>query len=429
MSLKEAIRPLVPDWALAGFHRARASVAAYRYGLPSRKLQVFGITGTNGKTSTAFFLHSILEASRRKTGLATTVRFNDGNGMIVNKKKMTTIEPFQLQKLLAKMVKNQAKAAVLEVTSHALAQHRVSRIAFDTVVFTNLSREHIGEGIFHHNMEQYRQMKERLFAKPHRVSVINADDPAAPSFAQYPATRKVFYSVNKTDVDLFAADVKTQKEGMSFKLNWADKSVKVNLKLAGVFNIENALAAAGAALGSNIDLDVIVEGLENLTHVPGRVESIDEGQNFSVMIDYAHSPDALKRLFEAVKPTVRGRLIHVGGATGNRDKQKRRILGGLAANFADVVVVTNEDPDNEDPEKIIDEVVAGVMSGAKKFKQGETFFRLTNRAEAIQKAIKIAQPDDLVLITGKGDESSMIVKGKLVPYSDRQVVTKALKQR
>ncbi len=431
MSLKARLRHLAP-WLFLAYHAASAVIAALWFRFPSRSLQVFGITGTNGKTTTSHFLHSILTASRRRTGLATTVRFSDGVRMVRNDRKMTTLSAWRLQQLLRQMVQRDSKAAVLEVTSHALAQSRVWGIAFDTVIFTNLSREHIGEAYGHETFEAYQAQKERLFARPHRVSVVNADDPAAPAFRRYPASRVLAFTTRGADADVQALEIKEAAGGVQFQLRAGNETVSVSLRFPGRFNVENALAAATAAIGMNLSLEIIKEGLESVDVVPGRVESLSFGQPFRVMIDYAHSPDALKRLFEAIRPTVSGRLIHVGGATGNRDRAKRTLLGALAAQYADIIFVTNEDPDTEDPSAIIDEVSQGVIRGAgtkKRLVDGENFFRVLDRSAAIKQALRLAKRGDLVLITGKGDESAMMVNGRLRPYSDRRIVEQYLARR
>jgi UDP-N-acetylmuramoyl-L-alanyl-D-glutamate--2,6-diaminopimelate ligase len=401
-------------------------IAATTNSFPARGLQVYGVTGTNGKTTTCFFLQAILQASRRQTGLATTVQFSDGVKTWRNDKKMTTLPASVLQKLLRQMVEAGTTAAVLEVTSHALMQHRTWGISFDTVVFTNLTHDHLD---YHLTAAAYRQAKERLFSAPHRVSVVNADDRNAPAFLAYPATRILRFSL-AAEADVMAKAIKPTSHGSEFLLVIGDEQRRVKLQVPGRFNVANALAAAAAAHGSNLGIDTIVEGLESVGQVPGRMEEIRVGQLFRVLIDYAHTPDALKQVFETVTATTKGRIIHVGGATGNRDRTKRPLLGAIAAQYADMIIVTNEDPDNEDPQTIMDAVVGGVRRGAGKRKQfvvNENLFIILDRAEAIRTALRLAEPNDVVLVTGKGDESAMVVNGQLLPYSDRATITAALR--
>lgn len=437
MSLKSSLRKLVPSGAINWYHLAKAGLANFTYGSPGKKLKIYGITGTNGKTSTAIFLHSILEASGVKAGLATTALFSDGNKKYRNTKKMTTMSPGELNKLLAQIVENGATDAVVEVTSHALDQHRVHGINFDTVAFTNLSHDHLD---YHKTKAAYQKAKEKLFAKPHRISIVNADDKLRNTFLAYKASRKIAFSTKETvakrlgaekpDFGLvYATDINPTSFGIDFVLNINKEAIKIYLKTPGFFNVSNALAAASAARGSNISLTDIKKGLEAVEVLPGRMESLNYGQKFKIYIDYAHTPDGLMKVFESIAPTVKGRLIHVGGATGNRDKSKRIILGALAGKFADIIIVTNEDPDNENPQDIIDQVASGVRRGAahKRIEEDENFFKILDRSEAISFALSIAKANDVVLITGKGDETSMVIDGKLVAYSDREEIKKSLK--
>ncbi|MEK7184140.1 MAG: UDP-N-acetylmuramoyl-L-alanyl-D-glutamate--2,6-diaminopimelate ligase [Patescibacteria group bacterium] len=425
MSLRNTLKSVVPPAAINGYHLTTAVAAATLAGFPARGLQVFGVTGTNGKTTTCFFLQAILVAARCQTGLATTVQFSDGITSWRNEKKMTTLPASTLQQLLGQVRRAGSKAAVVEVTSHALVQHRAWGIGFDTVIFTNLTHDHLD---YHLTPEAYRAAKERLFALPHRVSVVNADDRHAASFLAYPASRILRFSLI-VDADVTARSIKLAKEGIEFTLVIGDEQRRVRLQLTGRFNVANALAAAAAAHGSNIGIDTIIQGLESVSQVPGRMELIQVAQPFRVLLDYAHTPDALKQVFETVRATTTKRIIHVGGATGNRDKTKRPLLGALAAQYADIIIVTNEDPDNEEPAAIIEAVVAGVRRGAGSRKQlvlNENLFVILDRAEAIRTALRLAEPGDTVLVTGKGDESAMVVNGQLLPYSDRATILAVL---
>lgn len=432
------IKKVAPRGLIKIYHLIKANFASFYYGYPGRKLKVYGVTGTNGKTSTAIFLHSILKESGIKAGLATTAVFNDGIKQFRNVKKMTTLSPWELNKFMAQVVKNGAHEAVIEVTSHALDQYRVEGINFDTVIFTNLTHDHLD---YHKTKESYVKAKEKLFAKPHRISVVNLDDGARDNFLKYKASRKIVFSAKETVAKragsersdlgiIYASDINPTTYGVDFTLNIGGESIRIYLKTPGLFNVSNALGAVASARGSNISINNIKKGLESVEILPGRLESLDFGQKFKIYIDYAHTPDGLMKVFESVKPTVKGKLIHVGGATGNRDKSKRIILGALAGKFADVVIVTNEDPDNEDPVKIMEQVAQGVTRGAghKRIELGENFFKIEDRTQAIELALSIARADDVVLVTGKGDETSMIINGELVPFSDREEIKKSLKK-
>lgn len=440
-ALKRLIRKFVPDSIADFYHLSRGVIACWWYGNPGKSLRVIGVTGTNGKTSTCHFITSVLESSGRRVGMMTTINFKIGEVVTENNLKMTTASPFLLQKLLRQMVKAGCQDAVVEVTSIGLDQHRLHGIRFHTAVFTNLTHDHLD---YHKTMENYRKSKEKLFsARPH-LSVVNVDDPTCEHFLKYTANKTITYSIKERS-DVMAKKVYQRPGGTDFVLLTVGRQATVNLPLPGTFNVYNALAAAAVGIGLDISIDKVIEGLHRVQAVPGRMEVIDSGQAFTVIVDYAHTPDALQKVYETVKPTVRGKLISVLGATGRRDKTKRPILGALAGRYADYVIVTNEDPYDEDPLAIIDEVVEGVPRGRPnrggrlrinkeseipiKYKDlGEDiwWWRVPDRREAIVKALAMARPQDVILVTGKGAEKVMAVGDKLVPWSDRQVLEELL---
>ncbi|MDP3992915.1 MAG: UDP-N-acetylmuramoyl-L-alanyl-D-glutamate--2,6-diaminopimelate ligase [bacterium] len=446
MSLKKKIREISPDWLVNFYHLARGVVAATLYGFPGRKLRVIGITGTNGKTTTAHLIASVLQSGGRKVGMCTTVDFQIGEKVIENNLKMTTVSPFLLQKLLSQMVRAGCQDAVIEVTSIGLDQHRLWGIPFQVAVFTNLTHDHLD---YHQTMEKYRQAKEELFSHRPALSVINIDDPAAEHFLKHSANRTVTYSL-KSNADLVGKKIYQRAGGTDFVLLARGHQASISIPMPGEFNVANALAAAGVGLGLGLSLEEVVEGLRVVQPVPGRMEVIDCGQAFTAIVDYAHTPDALQKVYETIKPAVHGKMISVLGATGQRDKTKRPILGALAGQFADYVIVTNEDPYDEDPNTIIDEVAAGVPRGrplrgrykVKKASEEEGdlsfkykdngediwWWRVPDRKEAIAKALTMARPQDVVLVTGKGAEKVMAVGDKLVPFSDRQVLEELLQK-
>jgi len=444
MSIKRKLRQLSPAWLVDFYHLVVGVTAATVYGFPGKKLRVIGITGTNGKTTTAHLVTAILEQAGRKVGMATTVDFQIGDRLTENNLKMTTVSPFLLQKLLAQMVKAGCEDAVLEVTSIGLDQHRLWGITFQVAVFTNLTHDHLD---YHLTMTDYRLAKEKLFANRPLLSVINIDDPAAEYFLAHTANRTVTYSL-KSAADLIGKKIYQRSGGTDFVLLARGRQASISLQLPGEFNVANALAAAGVGLGLGLSLEIVVEGLRSAKPVPGRMEVIDRGQSFTAIVDYAHTPDALQKVYETIKPAVHGKLISVLGATGERDKTKRPILGALAGRYADFVIVTNEDPYREDPGAIIDEVAAGVPRGRplkgryKVKKAGEAegdlpfkykdngediwWWRVADRKEAIAKALAMARPQDTVLVTGKGAEKVMAVGDKLIPFSDRAVLEELL---
>ncbi len=441
-NLKKKIRQATPDWLINLYHLARGVLAAYRYGHPSKKMRIIGVTGTNGKTTTCHLITSVLEAGHRPVGMITTVGFKINGRYIENNLKMTTPSPFLVQKLLRQMADAGCQDVVLEVTSIGLMQHRLWGIKFDTAVFTNLTHDHLD---YHGSMEQYRLAKEKLFEGRPALSVINGDDPVADHFTRHTANKTLIYSI-KNRGDVMAKKVYARPGGTDFVLLIEGRQATVNLPLPGTFNVYNALAAAAVGLGSGLSLETVIMGLHAVTGVPGRMEVVDEGQAFTTIVDYAHTPDAMMKVYETVKPTVRGKMIVVFGATGERDKAKRPILGAIAGKFADYVIVTTDDPYGEDPHTIIDEVAEGVPRGRPnrggrlrinkdseipiKYKDsGEDiwWWRIPDRKAAIAKALEMARPQDVVLVLGKGAEKVMVTKDGHIPWSDRGVLEELLK--
>lgn len=424
------------------YHLVMAMLANVVYGFPARKLRIIGVTGTNGKTTTCHMIASILEAGGRKVGMSSTTTFKIGDELIENNIKMTTVSPFALQKLLKKMVEADCEDAVIEVTSIALNQYRLWGLEFQTAVFTNLTHDHLD---YHQTMSEYRLAKEELFAHHPELSVINHDDPYAKDFLKYPADHVLTYGLHGQPL-IAAKKLYARPGGTDFVLVIGQRQASINLPLPGEFNVYNALAAATVGIGLGLPIEAVVIGLRRVTAVPGRMEVVDVGQPFTVIVDYAHTPDALQKVYETVKPTVRGKLISVLGATGRRDKTKRPILGALAGTYADYVFVTNEDPYDEDPEQIINEVANGISKGRPKrgrmkvnresevpFKYRESgeelwWWRVSDRKEAIAQALELARPQDVVLVTGKGAEKMMAVGSQLVPFSDREVLERLLEK-
>ncbi|MBI4948067.1 UDP-N-acetylmuramoyl-L-alanyl-D-glutamate--2,6-diaminopimelate ligase [Candidatus Berkelbacteria bacterium] len=425
------------------FHLVSAVIANIFYGFPSRKLKVIGVTGTNGKTTTCHLITTILETAGEKVGMTTTIDFKFGDEVIENNYKMTTLSPFALQKMLKKMVANNCSFAVIEVTSIALDQHRLWGVPFYAAVFTNLTHDHLD---YHGSMSRYLVAKEKMFERRPYLSVLNADDPTIERLSKYDCNKLVTYGI-KNPATIIAKKLYARPGGVDFILLIDGKQTSVSLPLPGEFNVYNALAAIAVGLGLGNSLDTVMEGVRRFEPVAGRMEVVDAGQPFTVLIDYAHTPDALQNVYETLIPTVRGRLISVLGATGRRDRTKRPILGAIAARYADYVIVTNEDPYDEDPLTIIDEVASGVVRGRPKgpgrykinkesdvpikYKDsGEDiwWWRVPDRKDAINKALKLARAQDVVLVTGKGAEKVMAVGDKLIPFSDREVLIDLLRK-
>jgi UDP-N-acetylmuramoyl-L-alanyl-D-glutamate--2,6-diaminopimelate ligase len=432
--MKSLIKKLIPKFLLQYYHKAMALLGASIYGNPAEKMIVVGVTGTNGKSTTVALIAKVLESNGTKVGALSTVYFKVADEEVLNNKKMTMLGRFLLQKYLRRMVDAGCRYAVVETSSQGIEQFRHLGINYDYAVFTNLTPEHIEA---HGGFENYKKAKGKLFAfltsKPRKtidekeikkISVINVDDEHASYFSGFAADKKITFACKNSDADFVASDVKVSTQGTEFMVG----NEEIKMKLIGAFNAYNSLAAIAIAREEGYDWSLIKKGLESVAVVPGRTEIINEGQNFHVMVDYAPDPYSLIKLYETIDIIEKNKLIHVlGSCGGGRDKARRPILGQMAGEKADLVIVTNEDPYDDDPMEIIDAVTAGALEKGKVLDQN--LFKILDRREAIAKALSLAQPGDLVLITGKGAEQAMAVAdGKYVPWDDRAVVREELKR-
>lgn len=424
-TFKERLKPLMPSWAIDASHGLRAVVASCTYRFPARDMTVIAVTGTNGKTTTANIITQILEAANNDVAMLTTVNFRIAGRNFSNATKMTTISPFALQQFIGRARVSGAKFLVLETTSHAIKQHRIWGIPIDMAVLTNVTHDHLD---YHGSFKEYRSTKAKLF-RGARFAIINRDDPNVSVFEKAARGTKLSYGI-AARADVMARKLFRQTGSTMFTLIAPIGQVVIDLPLPGLFNVSNALAGAAAVIPYGVPLTVIKKTLEHFEAVSGRMEVVSTGQPFTVLVDYAHTPDAFEKIYAALRGGYKGRLIHVFGATGDRDKTKRPILGALAGRNADVVVVTNEDPYTEDPQEIIDQVAQGVTRGARKHnpkRMGENFFVVLDRREAVRLALGMARRNDLVLLTGKGHERVMVVGTAMVPYSEQDVVREELK--
>lgn len=437
--IKKIVRSLVSPEQRKSLHKVEAILAAARYGFPARKLRIIGVTGTNGKTSVAHYTRQLLEEAGHPTGMITTVAIIIREKRTLNKTKMTTLDAFTLHRLLRQCVDAGCIYAIVETTSHALDQHRVHGIYYEAVAFTNLTHEHLD---YHKTMDAYQKAKEKLFAHLPQISVINADDAAAKAFLKYRSPQKLTYGILDNlrpkhalpNPDVSASLLKMNQDKTTFLLQTPYEEIEVTIPLPGRFTVSNVLAAVAIAVGYRIPLDTIRKTLARLQAVEGRLEPVNLGQPFSVIVDFAHTPDALQQVYSTIRPMVEGRLIVVLGSMGNRDKTKRPILGALAARYADLVIITNEDPGTEDPQAIINEIASGVPRGRPDRTQaqkgeGEWWWRISDRRDAIGRALAMAKRGDTVLITGKGGEHVMAVGTELIPWNDVKVVKEVLTQR
>ncbi len=396
--------------------QALAQMACHYYGEPSRELLNIGVTGTNGKTTTAFLLRQVLTSAGLPSGYLGTLGF--GLGGTLQKMDNTTPESVHLQCCLRAMVDGGQRAAVLEVSSHGLALQRVSGISFAAAVFTNLTRDHLD---FHGSAEAYFAAKAQLFEAldTEAVAVLNADDPMSTELAR--RTRATVLAYGRTRAaQVRLTEVITDREGMRLQVEVPNGALEVRTVLTGDFNSYNVLAALATGLGLGLDAEAVCTGIASADSVPGRFERIVEDQDFEVIVDYAHTPDALARVLHSARDLTEGRLVCLFGCGGDRDRGKRSEMGRVASELADFVWVTSDNPRSEEPGAILDEIVAGM--GAQVVVEREV-----DREQAIGEALRAARPGDVVLIAGKGHEAEQILANRTVPFDDRVVVRAVLR--
>ncbi len=404
------------------------------FGRPSQALRLIGVTGTNGKGTTAHLIEASLQASGRRCGLIGTIGAKVGDEFLALAR--TTPEAHELQGLLRRMVDAHCPYAVMEVASHALALHRVAGCRFHLAVFTNLTQDHLD---FHKTFDEYRATKRRLFelVEPDGVSVVNADDPEAASMRAASRAPVLTYGIDHP-ADVRAKDIRLALRRTQFVLSTPAGQRAVTTRLHGRFNVANILAAVAVAHSQGVPLDVVADAVEHFAGVPGRFELIEEGQRFAVVVDYAHTPDGLANVLRASADVVGGRIIVVFGCGGDRDRTKRPIMGRFAVTLADEVIVTSDNPRTEEPSAIIAEVLAGMEEGAvapasiRSDGRGRRPGRVQvepDRRKAIFQAIALAGADDLVMIAGKGHEPYQEIRGVRYPFDDRVVAREALRQR
>jgi len=415
--------PTTAAWARVSHgRRALARLSANFYSRPAEELAITGITGTNGKSTTAFLLESILKAAGRGSALIGTIEYHVAGKVLPA--PHTTPESLELNRLFRDAVDGSATDVVMEVSSHALAQERTYDVPFEVAVFTNLTRDHLD---YHHDMEEYFSAKKILFegsgGKGPRVAVINVDDEYGVRLAGFCKGRSEVITYGLSKADFRAGKVEIGAKGTQFDLIGPDDLAHLSSPLIGRVNVYNILAASAAAHALGCQTEAIVEGVRNLARVPGRFERVDCGQPFTVVVDYAHTDDALRNLTslarEFVKPSG-ARVITVFGCGGDRDRSKRPLMGGAAGKGSDFVVLTSDNPRSEDPLAIINDAVVGLQ------RSGTKWATEPDRRAALRLAISEAHPGDIVLIAGKGHERVQITRAGSIPFDDRQVASEAL---
>lgn len=407
--------------------KALADLSAAIYGFPSSKLNIIGVTGTNGKTTTTNLIAIVLERAGRCPGLIGTLHNRIGKEIIPV--SHTTPEAPDLQKLFADFLDKGADYAVMEVSSHALDLYRVTGTEFDVAVFTNLTQDHLD---FHRDMEHYFAAKGRLFSglgvksnkKRRKFAIINIDDPYANELLELISVPAITYGIQK-EADVRAEDVKVSDSGASFKLRYTNKTLPINLKMTGIFNVYNALAAAAVGLVEGVAVEEIIDTLENVDGIPGRFEKVDAGQNFTVIVDYSHTPDGLENCLKTAKEFAQNRVITVFGCGGDRDRKKRPLMGEVAGRLSDFVIVTSDNPRTEEAESII----AEILPGLERTGISNNYLKIADRKEAIKYAVNIALPQDVVIIAGKGHETYQIIGDRVMPFDDRTVAREAILER
>jgi UDP-N-acetylmuramoyl-L-alanyl-D-glutamate--2,6-diaminopimelate ligase len=402
-------------------------IAPYFFEYPSRKLRMIGVTGTNGKTTTTYLIRSILQQAGFKVGVIGTIQNSIGDRVIPTQN--TTPDVIDLQKLLAEMVEYRMDYVVMEVSSHALALNRVAGCEFDVGIFTNMTRDHLD---FHGTFENYLEAKTKLFQslsskdnqKKGKAAIVNADDKAATFILEKTTCKTITYGIHK-NVDLQAQNANIQAAGTQFDISGSFGVMPLQLKITGLFNVYNVLSAVGTALSEGIEPHVIKTALEAFQSVPGRFELIDVGQPFSVIVDYAHTPDGLENILKTAQQIATRRIIVVFGCGGDRDKTKRPIMGQLAVKYGNIVIATSDNPRTEDPDSILSEIENGILEV---LTAGKVYEKIRDRRQAIERALHLAETDDIVIIAGKGHENYQILKDRTISFDDKEVAKAIIKE-
>ncbi len=433
------MKKLIPQWIKNIYHLAMAVLANLIYGFPSRKIKVIGVTGTNGKTTTVQIIAKILEEAGKKVAVASTINFKLGKKEWVNKTKFTTLSPFSVQKFIRQAVEEKCDYLVLETSSHSLDQHRVWGVDYKTAVITNVTREHLD---YHQTMEKYRQSKMKLFEIVSKyengTAIVNLGMERPEEFLGCKAKNIFGYSLKFPNYKIQIPN-KSQFPNSNFQIIAAEnielgidhskfriKNLEFILHIPGEFNIENALAGIAVGISEGIDMETIRTAVRRITGVSGRLENVPNGKGLNIIVDYAVTPDSLEKLYAYISRLKKNdmKIISVFGSCGERDRGKRPIMGEIVSRYADYAIVTNEDPYNEDPWQIINEVASGIKNKT----EGESFWKIFDRKEAIEKALALAKTGDIVVVTGKGAEEIMQVGKQKIPWNDKKVILQVLQE-
>ncbi len=408
----------VPQVLVEDVRMAISYIASEFFGNPSRQMLLIGITGTKGKTTSSFLIKSILEEAGRKTGLIGTVCSMIGEEVIPA--NLTTPDPIVTQTLLHRMAEAGCECVVMEVSAHALAMRRLAGVKFDIGAFTNFSQDHLD---YFKDMDAYFAAKMRFF-QPDMVEniVYNVDDERVAEGVKALGREALRIGIRESS-DVYANDIEISERGCSFLMTWHKQfRVSVSLKLAGIFNVYNALLAAGVCICAGVGPEAIRRGLEDVRAVPGRIELLETGTPYRVILDYAHSPDSLENILKAVRQTAKGRMIALFGCGGNRDAAKRPVMGEIAGELADFCILTSDNPRNEDPMAILAQIEEGIRH------TGCEYVVIDNRREAIRYALEHARPSDVIVLAGKGHETYQEINGVKYPFDEKIVVAELLRE-
>lgn len=410
----EAVQIIVSD-----VRAAMALISATFYGHPEKKLRMVGITGTKGKTTTTYLLKSIIEAAGMKCGLIGTTGCMIGDTML--KSQLTTPDPIEMYEMLAKMVDAGVQVVCMEVSAHALALRKLTGMCFEAAAYTNLSQDHLD---FFGTMDTYKKTKKQLFTCGFSSNAaFNVDDETTQSIMEGVVIPSVTYAISE-NADIYAREIEITERGVSFMLSLQGLHTReIHLRMTGMFNVYNSLAAASCAMIMGIDIDTIKRGLETIRAVPGRIETLETQTQFRVILDYSHSPDALENILSTVRTFTRGKLIVLFGCGGERDRGKRPLMGKIAGKLADYSILTSDNPRHEDPMDILSPIEEGM-----KETNGE-YIVIENRREAIKYALSYAQEGDVLVLAGKGHETYQDIGGVKHPFDEKQVVAQLLAKK
>lgn len=429
MSIRTIVKKFIPKSLFQKIeptgHLVESMLMATRYGFPARKVRVIGVTGTNGKTTTSFFIQRMLHETGIKTGITTTVAYGVGSDIQRQMEHMTTTKASILQRRIRNFAKEGAEWVVIETSSHALAQNRTWGLPFEIAVLTNLTHDHLE---YHGTFENYREAKRKLFktANKHglRYGVVNADDPSADLFVSTVANSTTY---GISEGELTAVDIKPSTRGTTYTAKAPDETYDITVNIPGEFNVSNSLAAIAVGRKLGLTKEQIEKGIAALEAVEGRMNAINEGQKFQVLVDFASTPDGFEKFFSSVRPLVKGKLVAVFGSAGRRDESKRAEQGRIAGKYADVIVATEEDDRDDDGAKILQQIAEGAQESGKVL--DESLYLIPNREEAIGFAFtQVSEPDDMVVLLGKGHEKTIERVDESYPWNESEVARAALQE-